>query len=85
MCPDPLCHINPCRLNRRVPEYICQKSQIFLYRIKTPCEQVAQIVWKDLFPVHFCLLADLLHLVANITAVQWFPLLVWKTGPLRMD
>ena len=65
-------HINPGRLDPAMPQHIRQMRQVLLNGVKGTCEQVAQVVREYFAGLHLRVFAKLLHIVADVGAVQGF-------------
>ena len=64
-------NINSCRVDAAVAENICELCNILFDTIESACEQVAQIVWKNLLRIYSCLLTQAFHFPPNVSTAHW--------------
>lgn len=74
-------NIDSCRVDAAVSENICEFGDILFDIVKYPCEQMSQIVRKDLFGIHLCFKAEVFISRQMFVRLNGLPVRVTKTAP----
>ena len=63
-------NIDPCGVDAAVSKHICQLGDIFLYGVKAPGKEMAEIVRKYLLPLYIRIPAQRFHHLPDIRPIQ---------------